>query len=390
MGQVRIEGLVRSADRVRRELTAPLSAERLGALRAYTADCLAAVDRVLASHRLGPEALPPPSQKAYRFLAGIDFDALRPDTAPPPCPGGAESIAYPGLKRDMERLWDSLACPGPQDAAALARFIRCSSEQIEADIAASGILPWQLTAATRALRGWLRFFAIPDNFRAYRAAVDLARRALEPGLAGQARFRPPALVQFRPLTGVYRLRGGPGGSRLQLPTPMIGFDAALFRSLAGLALGRHRDKQPVLEAMTGEDYQDLQGELDALGGVVEQPKGVCHDLDAAFRRVDTAYFRGTVARPRLAWSRSFTHRKFGHYDPVGDTVMVSSSLDRADVPALAVDFVVYHELLHKKHGVRWENGRARVHTPGFKAEERRFRGMAEAEAVLLRLAGGRA
>ena len=62
-----------------------------------------------------------------------------------------------------------------------------------------------------------------------------------------------------------------------------------------------------------------------------------------------------IQRPGLVWSRQLTGRKFGHYDFIQDTVMLSRTLDHHDVPALLVDYIMYHELLHKKHGIRWVN-----------------------------------
>jgi len=56
------------------------------------------------------------------------------------------------------------------------------------------------------------------------------------------------------------------------------------------------------------------------------------------------------------------------------------------VPAFVVDFLVYHELLHKKLSVTWRDGRRRAHTPQFRQAERRFPRCAEAQAVLKRLA----
>jgi hypothetical protein len=88
----------------------------------------------------------------------------------------------------------------------------------------------------------------------------------------------------------------------------------------------------------------------------------------------------------LTWSRTFTGRKFGHYDPIRDTVMISCSLDRSSVPVQALDFVMYHELLHKQLGVDWRSGRAAAHTPEFRAAERRFDHYQEAEALLKRVA----
>ena len=101
-----------------------------------------------------------------------------------------------------------------------------------------------------------------------------------------------------------------------------------------------------------------------------------------------AYFGGTMGRPRLAWSRKFTGRLFGHYDRLRDTVMISCTLDRADVPASVLDFVMFHELLHKKLGLDWRGARMAVHTPAFRVEERRFADFAAAEAALKRLAAG--
>jgi len=67
--------------------------------------------------------------------------------------------------------------------------------------------------------------------------------------------------------------------------------------------------------------------------------------------------------------------------------MISASLDNTDVPAYVVDFIIYHELLHKKHGICWANGRGYVHTPEFQKEERQFGQYIDAEAVLRKLAG---
>lgn len=78
--------------------------------------------------------------------------------------------------------------------------------------------------------------------------------------------------------------------------------------------------------------------------------------------------------------------KFGHYDFTTDEIQISPMLDTPDVPAFVVDFVMYHELLHKRFGLRWSNGRGAAHTPVFRREERRFERFNEAEAALNRLA----
>jgi hypothetical protein len=102
--------------------------------------------------------------------------------------------------------------------------------------------------------------------------------------------------------------------------------------------------------------------------------------------VNRHYFAGRQSRPKLTWSRSFTGRKFGHYDHIHDTIMLSATLDRQDVPQLTVDFIMYHELLHRDRGMTWLNGRARAHDSDFQQAERQFEQFHRAEQVLEKLA----
>ena len=243
-----------------------------------------------------------------------------------------------------------------------------------------------ITDTSRAARGWLAYFALPENLSAYTAAQALAHPILTSAAAAAGR-RLPVRLFFRPINGIFKFRSTAQGTEVSLPTPMITFDAAAFTALAGLMFSRDRlRRKPVIQAMLGEDYQTVRAELESLGGLVEQPRGAYHDLSASFDRVNAQYFSGKMHRPHLTWSRSFTGRKFGHYDTLRDTVMVTASLDRPDVPQSAVDYLMFHELLHKKHGTRWRNGRGYAHTPAFYAEERRFPEYHQADAVLQRIA----
>jgi hypothetical protein len=167
---------------------------------------------------------------------------------------------------------------------------------------------------------------------------------------------------------------------------MISFDTAGFESLAELLFTSCGSKEPVVSRTLGDAYRCIQADLHRLSGDTGNAPGAFHDLEASFDRVNAEYFTGTMPRPRLAWSRQITSCKFGHYDALRDDLMISATLDSAEVPGFVVDYVVYHELLHKKHGIQWRNGRRAVHTPQFRAEERRFRMYAEADKWIERLA----
>jgi hypothetical protein len=299
-------------------------------------------------------------------------------------PGGGVSLV--GIKSFRDRVLTRLAhAVTPDEANEIHASIRAATLDIEHHLQTGGLSGGELTAQSRAARGWLAFFAERDNLDAYLTAVWRANGAFESALEPDAPFRAPAVVEFRLTTSLYRLRSYADGTRLMLATPMICFDEGLFASLARAALNGG-SKQHIVQAARGDVYQAIQAELEALSGPDETTSGVHHDLAASYTRVASRYLLEFTDRPRLTWSRTFTGRKFGHYDPVRDAVMMSCTLDRRDVPEPVLDFVMYHELLHRKLGVTWRCGRMSAHTPEFRREEQRFEGHHEAEAVLRRLA----
>jgi hypothetical protein len=162
-----------------------------------------------------------------------------------------------------------------------------------------------------------------------------------------------------------------------------------LRAVAQIAFKKGGDRKLVHEAAAGEPYRKIASVLEQLGGVVTQARGLHHDLDASFDRVNATYFDGVMSRPHLVWSRTFATRKFGHYDHAHDTIMVNMVLDRPTIPDFAVDFIVYHELLHKQLGVTWRNNRIAAHTPELAARERQFQHYDQAKAILRKLASER-
>jgi hypothetical protein len=61
---------------------------------------------------------------------------------------------------------------------------------------------------------------------------------------------------------------------------------------------------------------------------------------------------------------------------------MSRTLDDLNVPEIVVEFVLYHELLHKHHGAKLVNGKRMVHTPEFRRSERKFKFYQEAQRWL--------
>ena len=112
------------------------------------------------------------------------------------------------------------------------------------------------------------------------------------------------------------------------------------------------------------------------------PKTQSHPVLAeSFHRVNETYFCGLLEKPNLVLTNGVT--QLGWYDYGTDTVSISKILTEQDLR----DYVMYHELLHKKHKFTNKNGRVHHHTKAFRDDERQFANAAECEHRLQKLVG---
>jgi hypothetical protein len=386
---IRIQGLVKLADHVRGEIGRGIGGERKTKLQEHVADSVGRIDQILREKGMPETSLASPSRRAYRFLKEIRWDQVPEAASTDSDKPAPVALRWTGLARFAERMMGRLSqTPEAKDLAEIGQAIAQMSRQIERSLEQANAGPEHLTLATRDWRGWFAWLADAQSLAEYVQAIERARRILAPAAREAGRHEPIA-IEFRPIRHMWKMHTRGGKLTVVLPTPMVRFDDATFTSLAAQIFHHAAGAKPkVIETMRAEAYQDLATELEALGGIVEKTRGAFYDLAQSFDRVNARYFGGTMARPRLVWSRSFTGRKFGHYDHLKDLVMVSSTLDQERVPQFVLDYLMFHELLHKKHGVRWVNGRGYAHTREFYAEERQFPRYDEADEWLTKLARG--
>jgi hypothetical protein len=119
--------------------------------------------------------------------------------------------------------------------------------------------------------------------------------------------------------------------------------------------------------------------------LLRSPRGRFYDLDAVFEDLNTRFFHGLMARPRLSWSQTKTRRILGHYDPAHNAIIISRIFDHPAVPRYVLDYIVYHEMLHLKHPVKLRGSRRCVHSAEFQAEEKLFPRAEQANTFLKRL-----
>ncbi len=118
---------------------------------------------------------------------------------------------------------------------------------------------------------------------------------------------------------------------------------------------------------------------------VSGPQGSHYNLEAVFEALNAEYFGGLMARPQLGWSREISRSRLGHYDPSHNAIIISRIFDRPVVPPLALEYVMFHEMLHLQFPVEHNGARRRVHTKEFQQAEKQFRSLKEAKEALKKL-----
>ena len=115
---------------------------------------------------------------------------------------------------------------------------------------------------------------------------------------------------------------------------------------------------------------------------IETAQGRFYNLESVFDDLNVRFFYGLLARPQMTWSRDHARNSLGHYDPAHNAIVVSRVFDHSRVPRYAVEYIVYHEMLHLKHPVKLRGSRRCVHSAAFQAEERMFPDLERAKQFL--------
>ncbi len=148
-----------------------------------------------------------------------------------------------------------------------------------------------------------------------------------------------------------------------------------------------KDRRLYGEYLTSERLQARASKILNRKKAIRIVRGHHKDLDLSFERVNSQYFSSSMRKPLLTWSVRRARRTLGRYDPRRDCVFISRLLDSSKIPDEFLDFIMYHELLHKKHGVSLKKGRRKIHTFNFKNDERKFRNYEAMKKSMGKIAG---
>jgi predicted metal-dependent hydrolase len=115
---------------------------------------------------------------------------------------------------------------------------------------------------------------------------------------------------------------------------------------------------------------------------INSANGHAANLEEIFDELNRRFFHGLLARPTMTWSGSHSKSSLGHYDPAHNTIVISKIFDSPEVPRYALEYLVYHEMLHLKHPVRLRGSRRCVHPAAFQQDEALFPELESAKAFL--------
>ena len=175
---------------------------------------------------------------------------------------------------------------------------------------------------------------------------------------------------------------------------LAGAPAPVTEALAYILLGKlYRKQVPRVYAHRYRLYlnrRDVRRQMHLVRQIrgrkfVSGPQGIHRNLEEIFERLNRAYFDGLLGRPQLGWSRGASRSMLGHFDPSHNAIIISRIFDHERIPELALDYVMFHEMLHLRYPVDHQGARRRVHTREFRQAEKNFPRLQEAKEILKRL-----
>jgi hypothetical protein len=182
------------------------------------------------------------------------------------------------------------------------------------------------------------------------------------------------------------LRGhGPKAYDVRLHCMFVDPDVVIARALAQYIVDNDRDASRVLGDFIDANAEAVRNRGRRSAQPVLLTTGDHHDLRAIYDQLNQRYFDGAIDAAitwgaRLGPARRRTSIKMGSYSVEDRLIRLHRSLDRAFVPAVFVEWIVFHEMLHQVHDIKVKNGRREFHSRAFLTAEASFDGFLEARA----------
>ena len=234
---------------------------------------------------------------------------------------------------------------------------------------------------------WLRFISEKKWLLNHLHGLAEFQRILNnPANKLLSRVNPSAIhLEIKNFNYLFRLKQKKQTVLLEINEGFISATKEIKELLCSAAFGGRRSKKNQLlkEYTKSQEYRIINQALQSDNNVnMISQRGSYYDLEAIFESLNRKYFKGTLERPRLTWSPRRSRRRLGYYHPESDAITISRSLDEKHVQPLLIEYILYHEMLHKSLGIRESNGRRYAHTREFKKAEKKFKDYTQAVEMM--------
>ncbi|HEY3926926.1 MAG TPA: SprT-like domain-containing protein [Candidatus Koribacter sp.] len=199
---------------------------------------------------------------------------------------------------------------------------------------------------------------------------------------------PPMHIRFYPFANINNtIRLREGELKIRLSDLLEGAPEPVLKAIAHILLAKLYRKPIEPQHNTRYRRYTNSRDLTEKAHLVRQMRGrkqihgtqgKIYDLDQIFEDLNQRFFFGLMARPLLTWSNNLSRRLLGHYDPAHNAIVISKIFDHPRIPRYAIEYLLYHEMLHLKHPVKLRGSRRCVHGSDFQAEEKLFPQLQEA------------
>ena len=267
----------------------------------------------------------------------------------------------------------------------ICRQVKGAAESIERIFAELNISPADLAIRSRRGYQWLKFLSIQANLEQHLQALVRINQLL-PALSSGCEKDPRYInLSFYHISPLYKYQKNGNIIKVTIQECFIfAPDQVLRAILENTLCSPPVVSNDLIQGFTSDPlYQEKREALEYLAIPTDSfSAGEVHNLRESFNRVNDRYFNSRITQPHLVWSKRLTKRKYGDFQGDINTITISRSLDRPHIPTFVVDYVMYHELLHKQLGTQQVNNRSYTHTPEFRKAERKFTRIKDAQNFL--------
>jgi hypothetical protein len=213
----------------------------------------------------------------------------------------------------------------------------------------------------------------PDRAIPPRAVMFAQARAVAEQLSG-ALGCPVRLSVTDNRSTMVSFRRRAGAIAIRLHHMFLAAPPPVLEAVAQFVSRRSADAGRVLDDYVMSCNHRIRRDPPARRNTAPRPRGRVYDLQAIFDRLNAEHFGGAIDA-RIGWGRDATGRRsirLGVYDHLTRCIRIHPALDRPEVPAFFVDFIVFHEMLHQAVPAKRGAARRSHHSREFRRLERSF------------------